>query len=154
MPNALHSLLTSKPASRPIAAVAPKPPAAAPKAAISAPRPPPIGAQVTAPAPLPLPPLPASIPTPSLQPIARAPAGATDDAAFDESAHFRDVYDQYVATRKQCGEAIDNLTFEKFGVTLRKTRDQILEKQGVKMVRFSVQIKEGKAALKAQPIKR
>jgi hypothetical protein len=38
-------------------------------------------------------------------------------------------------------------------VTLRKTRDQIVEKQGVKSVRFSVQVKEGKAALKAQPIK-
>jgi hypothetical protein len=83
-----------------------------------------------------------------------APSREGDAIAFDEDAHFREVYDQYVATRKQCGEPIDNLTFEKFGVTLRKTRDQIVEKQGVKFVRFSVQVKEGKAALKAQPIKR
>jgi hypothetical protein len=83
-----------------------------------------------------------------------APAREGDAIEFDEDAHFREVYDQYVATRKQCGEPIDNLTFEKFGVTLRKTRDQIVEKQGVRFVRFSVQVKEGKAALKAQPIKR
>ena len=96
----------------------------------------------------------AALPMPSLQPAARAARSSPrDDGAFDEDAHFREVYEQYVATRKQCGEAIDNLTFEKFGVTLRKTRDQIVEKQGVKRVRFSVQVKEGKAALKAQPIK-
>jgi hypothetical protein len=100
-------------------------------------------------------------PPTSLQPNAaasavRLPATAREGDAieFDEDAHFREVYDQYVATRKQCGEPIDNLTFEKFGVTLRKTRDQIVEKQGVRFVRFSVQVKEGKAALKAQPIKR
>jgi hypothetical protein len=71
-----------------------------------------------------------------------------------DDAHWREVYEAYIATRKQCGEPIDNLNFEKFGLTLRKTRDQIIDKQGVKTVRFSVQVKEGKAALKAQPIKR
>jgi hypothetical protein len=71
-----------------------------------------------------------------------------------DDAHWREVYEAYIATRKQCGEPVDNLNFEKFGLTLRKTRDQIVDKQGVKTVRFSVQVKEGKAALKAQPIKR
>jgi hypothetical protein len=134
-------------------AAAPKPQPAAPKAAAPAPRPPAASPQPAAHAAAPMPvPAAVAIPMASFHPPVRAPQA--DEGAFDEAAHFREVYEQYVATRKQCGEAIDNLTFEKFGVTLRKTRDQIVEKQGVKMVRFSVQIKEGKAALKAQPIKR
>jgi hypothetical protein len=111
---------------------APLPPAAAPVPPPKAPvmpapnvmPPPAVRSQVTAPAPLP-------------------PA----------AAHWREVYQQYITTRKQCGEPIDNLTFEKFGVTLKKTRDQLVEKHGAAQVRFSVQIKEGKAALKAQPVK-
>jgi hypothetical protein len=88
--------------------------------------------------------------------VAAAPAAHADDSGgdFDEGAHFREVYQQYLVTRQKCGEPVDNLTFEKFGVTLRKTRDQIVEKHGARAVRFTVQVKEGKAALKAQPIKR
>jgi hypothetical protein len=94
------------------------------------------------------------------QPGARpagSPAAATKADSHEsngDDAHWREVYEAYIATRKQCGEPIDNLNFDKFGLTLRKTRDQIIDKQGVKTVRFSVQVKEGKAALKAQPIKR
>lgn len=86
---------------------------------------------------------------------APAPARAAGNGslAAEEDAHWREVYQQYIATRKQCGEPVDNLTFEKFGVTLKKTRDQLVEKHGAAQVRFSVQIKEGKAALKAQPVK-
>jgi hypothetical protein len=80
-------------------------------------------------------------------------APASNGGGNDEDAHWREVYQQYIATRKQCGESIDNLTFEKFGVTLKKTRDQLVEKHGAAQVRFSVQVKEGKAALKAQPVK-
>jgi hypothetical protein len=81
-----------------------------------------------------------------------APAVAGNGAG-DEDAHWREVYQQYISTRKQCGESIDNLTFEKLAVTLKKTRDQLIEKHGAAAVRFSVQVKEGKAALKAQPVK-
>jgi hypothetical protein len=81
-----------------------------------------------------------------------APAVAGNRAG-DEDAHWREVYQQYISTRKQCGESIDNLTFEKLAVTLKKTRDQLIEKHGAAAVRFSVQVKEGKAALKAQPVK-
>lgn len=105
-----------------------------------------------------------SLPPPSPSPPPAAPgppaaparaAGTKPEAeANADDAHWREVYEAYIATRKQCGEPTDNLNFEKFGVTLRKTRDQIIDKQGVKTVRFSVQVKEGKAALKAQPIKR
>jgi hypothetical protein len=128
---------------KPAAAAAPKPPVAAPKPPAPTPA-----------IPLPRPPQVASPSPPPPRPPSVAAASPDNGAAFDEEAHFREVYEAYLVTRKQCGEPTDNLTFEKFGVTLRKTRDQIVEKQGVKAVRFSVQVKEGKAALKAQPIKR
>jgi hypothetical protein len=97
------------------------------------------------------------MPPPTIRSQATAPAAPqplpVSNGGGDEDAHWREVYDQYITTRKQCGEPIDNLTFEKFGVTLRKTRDQLVEKHGAAQVRFSVQVKEGKAALKAQPVK-
>jgi len=153
-------------ADEPGAAAAPAPAPAPPKPASSPGRMRAAPAAVPAAMPSPSPPL----PVPSLGPPIPAPppprsAGAApaapathaaegDDNGFDEGAHWRDVYEQYVATRKQCGESIDNLTFEKFGLTLRKTRDQILEKHGARSVRVTVQVEEGKAALKAQPITR
>jgi hypothetical protein len=121
-----------------------KAPAAAPKSPAAVPRPPQAVAIPSLPAP--------AVATPA--PARAATTGKSEDGNFDEEAHFRDIYAEYIATRKQCGEPVDNLSFEKFGLTLRKTRDQLVEKQGVKSVRFSVQVKEGKAALKAQPIKR
>jgi hypothetical protein len=151
----------SSPLATPAPVIAPAKPAPAPaagKPVVPAPqRPPAVSPQAVAAPPLmppPIAPQAAALPVPSIQPAVRAAAAtASRSDVFDENAHFHDVYDQYVATRKQCGEAIDNLTFDKFLVTLRKTRDQIVEKQGVKSVRFAVQVKEGKAALKAQPIK-
>jgi hypothetical protein len=56
--------------------------------------------------------------------------------------------------RKDCGESIDGLSFEKFELTLNKTRDQVLQKHPAKDVRFTVYVKEGRAALKAAPVKR
>ena len=73
---------------------------------------------------------------------------------LDDAAHYREVYDQYLNVRKDCGESVDGLSFEKFELTLTKTRDQVLAKHPAKGVRFTVYVKEGKAALKAAPVKR
>ena len=102
---------------------------------------------------LPPTPPPAAPPVAGVAPTPAAASSSQSDA-FDEPAHWRETYDQYIATRKQCGEPVDNLSFDKFSVTLRKTRDQVIEKQGAKSVRFAVHVKDGKAALKAQPVKR
>jgi hypothetical protein len=148
-PTAPPELLKSipSPASPPPRAAAPEPPARAPRAAA------------------PAPPTPARAPAapPAAARVAPPPAAATrtnsnnasaDDGAFDENAHWHEIYDQYVATRRQCGESVDNLSFDKFSITLRKTRDSVVEKHGARSVRFAVHVKEGKAALKAQPVKR
>jgi hypothetical protein len=107
------------------------------------------------------PPVPAA---PGVKPIPMAPKAGSpaplptsndnSGETLDEVAHFRDVYDQYLNVRKDCGESVDGLSFEKFELTLTKTRDQVLAKHPAKGVRFTVYVKEGKAALKAAPVKR
>ncbi|HJL47552.1 MAG TPA: MXAN_5187 C-terminal domain-containing protein, partial [Polyangiaceae bacterium LLY-WYZ-15_(1-7)] len=70
-----------------------------------------------------------------------------------EAAHFKEVFEQFVAMKKQCGEPTAGLTYEKFSQTLKKNRDAIVSKHGAKSVRFTVYEKNGKAALKATPVK-
>ena len=72
----------------------------------------------------------------------------------DEAAEWKHVYDEFVRLKKECGEPTDGLSFEKFKNTLRKNRDQLLQRHGCKSVKFSVYIKDGKAALKANPCAR
>jgi hypothetical protein len=74
-------------------------------------------------------------------------------AIHDETAEWRRVYDDFLKLKKECGETTDGLNFEKFKSTLRKNRDQLLQRHGCKSVKFSVYMKEGKAALKANPIR-
>lgn len=86
--------------------------------------------------------------------VGRESAEEAGVEAFDEEAHFKQVYEQYLKTRKDCGESIEGITYDKFLVTIRKNRDQIIAKHNAKSARFTVYVKEGKAALKATPIKK
>ena len=78
-------------------------------------------------------------------PEATAPQG--------EPAAWEDVYREFVNTREQCGEPGDGLTYDKFVGKLRKNRDTLMQKYNCRSVRFAVYVKEGKAALKATPVK-
>jgi hypothetical protein len=71
----------------------------------------------------------------------------------DEAAEWKRVYEEFVRLKKECGEPTDGISFEKFKNTLRKNRDQLLQRHACKSVRFSVYVKEGKAALKASPVR-
>jgi hypothetical protein len=95
----------------------------------------------------------AKVPTALLQATARAGGGAAATPADPDEAHFREVFRDFVATRQKCGEPADGVTFDKFAAKLRKNRDTIKGKHGARGVRFQVYVKEGKAALKATPIK-
>jgi hypothetical protein len=66
---------------------------------------------------------------------------------------WRVVYDDFVRTKRECGEPTDGLTFEKFQQTLRKNRDALMQRHGCKRVKFSVYVKEGRASLKATPVR-
>ncbi|MEW5742053.1 MAG: MXAN_5187 C-terminal domain-containing protein, partial [Myxococcota bacterium] len=78
-----------------------------------------------------------------------APVGA----ASDEERHFQEVFRDFVATREKCGEPADGLTFDKFKAKLLKNKEQLVAKYQCRTVRFQVYVKDGKAALKATPVK-
>jgi hypothetical protein len=63
------------------------------------------------------------------------------------------VFDDYVRVKQECGEPTDSLTYDKFEGTLRKNRDAIIAQHGVDRVKFTVYVKDGKAKLKANPIR-
>jgi hypothetical protein len=71
----------------------------------------------------------------------------------DDTADWLAVYEDFIRTKKQCGEPTDGLTFDKFSHTLKKNRDALIARHGCKRVKFSVYVKEGRASLKATPVK-
>ncbi len=95
----------------------------------------------------------AQIPEELLAQSGAAPAAAPAKPKGDEESHFREVYEKFLATKKECGEPTAGLTLDKFKETLKKNRDQIVNKHGAKSVRFTVYVKDGKAALKATPVR-
>jgi len=73
--------------------------------------------------------------------------------AVDEDEYFRKVYDQFIELKAKCGEATGGVSFQKFADKLRRNRDELMAKTGCKRVRFTVYVKDGKATLKATPVK-
>ena len=86
--------------------------------------------------------------------VAKSGAQPIGAAAVDEEAqHWREVYEQFLAKKRECGESIENLTFEKFKGTLQRNKDALVARHHCTRVKFTVYVKEGKAALKASPVK-
>ena len=71
----------------------------------------------------------------------------------DEIVQWRQTFEEFVAMRQKCGEPTAGLSFEKFQGQLRKNKEQLVKQYNCKRVKFTVYEKEGKAALKATPIK-
>jgi hypothetical protein len=105
-------------------------------------------------------------PPPATVAAASLPADALDEDANseatrvvpydeneEEAAHFAHVYDEFVQAKKQCGEPQAGLTIDKFLQKLRDNKATLVAKHGCRTVRFSVYVKDGKAALKATPVR-
>jgi len=90
-------------------------------------------------------------------PAATPPAAPAKPAASppeeDEETHWRAVHAEFLEARIACGEATEGLGFERFRPKLQKNKDALVQKYGCRTVRFQVYVKEGKAALKATPVK-
>jgi hypothetical protein len=90
-------------------------------------------------------------------PALRVPTGAMPKVqsvgVSDEEKHFQEVFRDFIATRERCAEPADGLTFEKFKQKLMKNKDALVAKYNCRTVRFQVYVKDGKAALKATPVK-
>ncbi len=87
---------------------------------------------------------------------APAPAHLPADAAIngsDVEPEWMQVYNDFVRIKQDCGEATEGFTFERFSQELRKNRDKLRRDHGVQRVHFSAYVKQGRAALKAKPIR-
>ena len=92
-----------------------------------------------------------AVPAPEPDPEpAPAPEAGGD---FDEIADWRRVYEEFIALKRQCGEETGTLTFDKFKGTLQRNKDALVARHSCTRVKFTVYVKEGKAALKASPVK-
>jgi hypothetical protein len=81
----------------------------------------------------------------------RASAELTPGMA-QEAQQWKQTFDDYIGLKKERGEPVDGLTFDKFVELLRKNRDAIVASHKCKAVRFSVAVTNGKVTLKAAPV--
>ncbi|MGE0872717.1 MAG: MXAN_5187 family protein [Kofleriaceae bacterium] len=133
----------------------PAPPRPAPPPRPGTPPPRPTGAVAP-----PAPPIPAATPPPATTGVIPG-LGLDDDILGSDTvldptggdAYVRQIFEQFVSLKKTCNESTSGLTFEKFADKLAKNRDDLMAKTGCREVRFTVYVKEGKAALKATPVK-
>jgi hypothetical protein len=70
-----------------------------------------------------------------------------------EEVHWYEIFQELRAKKRECGEPDDGMPWAKFRGKLETTRNQVKQKQNCRGVRFAVQVKDGKAGLKALPIK-
>jgi len=81
------------------------------------------------------------------------PASAGQElSAAEELAYFKQIHAEFVALKQKLGEPLEQLTYERFEVTLKKNRDALKARYGCKAVKFQVYEKDGKASLKATPV--
>jgi hypothetical protein len=78
---------------------------------------------------------------------------AERDEGEDLDNYLNQVFKDFVTVKRQCGESTANLTFERFRKKLIKNRKLLMDRYSCRSVKFQVYIKDGKAALKATPVK-
>ena len=81
------------------------------------------------------------------------PMTLSNDTEPRVDPYFKQVFDQFVAVKRSCNEPVSGLTYAKFSEKLVKNRDDLMAKTRCREVRFTVYVKDGKAALKATPVK-
>jgi len=90
---------------------------------------------------------------PAVHAPAHPPAAPPAAHLVGEEELFRKIYEEFYKTKVACGENVDNLTLDRFKATLKKQEEAIKERTKCRKVEFRVYVKDGKAALKASPIK-
>lgn len=85
--------------------------------------------------------------------IAAAGRGLTPDELKAEESHFDAVFLEYVEMRKRLDESVDQLSKKKFFETLSANRDRMIKSHGCRTVQFSVVEKNGRASIKAVPVR-
>ena len=102
------------------------------------------------------PPVPAAARAPGTPPPVPAvgkppPPPAAAAAQTGANERMRRLYRAYVAAKKKVGEPTDGITYDRLVRTLQKQVPVIQKKTGCRHVDFKIEIKNGKAILKAVP---
>ncbi len=82
----------------------------------------------------------------SSSPALRAPARGPSSALTDE--RVRQIYTQYVETKRRTGESTAAITFDSLARSLRDSSEKLREKHVGRSVDFEVTVKDGKAILR------
>lgn len=106
--------------------------------------PPPVPGQAGRSGPAAPPPVPGRTPPPPAPP----PQASAQD---DPDARMKRLYRAYIAAKRKVGESTDDITYDRLVSTLQKQVPKIQEKTGCRHVDFKIEIRDGKAILKAVP---
>lgn len=90
--------------------------------------------------------------TPTVKPAAPAPGSrpAAGGAAAGDP-QLRALYDAYIDAKKRCNEDVSRLTYEAVARSVSKQVPELMAKYKARSVDFKVEVKDGKAVLKAIP---
>jgi hypothetical protein len=81
------------------------------------------------------------------------PSRSRKHAAASSDPRLRRVYEAFLEARRRTGETTKGLTFDKMVKSIHKQLPKIQKQHGSREVEFSVEVKNGKAVLKAAPKK-
>ena len=82
-------------------------------------------------------------------PVSRGPHASAPDSSADA-----DLFEAYRQAKGACGEDTASLSREKLDQVIAKQREAICKKTGCDDVRFRVVVEDGKAKLKATPVRK
>jgi hypothetical protein len=85
--------------------------------------------------------------------VAEASLARAASSAEEDEAHWRLVFDDFLRVRGQTGEPALPVAYDRFREKLQRNRDQLVQKFGCRTVRFQVYVKDGKAAVRATPVR-
>jgi hypothetical protein len=81
-------------------------------------------------------------------PLATSPPPVTGPMS---DAQLRRLYDLYIAAKKSCNEDVSRVTYDAVASTVSKQIPEIMSRYNAKSVEFKVEVKDGRAVLKAVP---
>ena len=83
------------------------------------------------------------------------PPGQEMEAAAEgdaDEAHFYEIFERFLELRRETGEP-DNVSYDKFVAKLRRNREELMERHQARSVRFTVYLKDGRAAIKGSALR-
>ena len=83
-------------------------------------------------------------PAPQAPPVGPAP--------FDE-VHYQTVYREFVRSKVELGESVENLSYDGFRTKLRNSEESLLDRHGCRAVRFQVLVKDRTVSLRPQLVR-